>query len=109
MISYTQKEHGWAEVIISNGTTEIAFVASHLHDSRQDLVCSVVALEKYKEATVVFQDEPEGYVLHLECEDKHCHYTLHSFKGYDPTALCELVLEGNISLVSYKNDIAKIK
>ena len=109
MISYTQKEHGWAEVIISNGTTEIAFVASHLHDSRQDLVCSVVALEKYKEATVVFQDEPDGYVLHLECEDKHCHYTLHSFKGYDPTALCELVLEGNISLVSYKNDIAKIK
>ena len=60
MISYTPKEHGWAEVIISNGTAEIAFVASHLHDSRQDLVCSVVALEKYKEATVVFQDEPDG-------------------------------------------------
>ena len=109
MISYTQKEHGWAEVIISNGTTEIAFVASHLHDSRQDLVCSVVALEKYKEAIVVFQDEPDGYVLHLEREDKYCHYTLHSFKGYNPAALCELVLEGNISLVSYKNDIAKIK
>ena len=109
MIDYTPKEQGWAEVIISNGNAEIAFVASHLHDSRQDLVRSVVALEKYKEATVVFQDEPDGYVLHLECEDKHCHYTLHSFKGYDPTALCELVLEGNISLVSYKNDIAKIK
>jgi len=109
MIDYTPKEHGGLEVIISNGTTEIAFVASHLHDSRQDLVRSVVALEKYKEATVVFQDEPDGYVLHLECEDKHCHYTLHSFKGYDPTALCELVLEGNISFASYKNDIAKIK
>ena len=109
MISYTQKEHGWAEVIISNGTAEIAFVASHLHDSRQDLIRSVATLEKYKEATVVFQDEPDGYVLHLEREDKHCHYTLHSFKDYDPTALCELVLEGNISLASYKNDIAKIK
>ena len=109
MIDYTPKEQGWAEVIISNDTAEIAFVASHLHDSRQDLVRSVVALEKYKEATVVFQDEPDGYVLHLECEDKHCHYTLHSFKGYDSVALCELVLEGNISLVSYKNDIAKIK
>ena len=109
MISYTQKEHGWAEVIICNGTTEIAFVASHLHDSRQDLVCSVVALEKYKEAIVVFQDEPDGYVLHLERDNKHCYYTLHSFKNYDPTALCELVLEGNISLASYKNDIAKIK
>ena len=109
MIDYTPKEQGWAEVIISNDTAEIAFVASHLHDSRQDLVHSVVALEKYKEATIVFQDEPDGYVLHLECEDKHCHYTLHSFKGYDPVALCELVLEGNISLASYKNDIAKIK
>ena len=109
MIDYTPKEQGWAEVIISNDTAEIAFVASHLHDSRQDFVRSVVALEKYKEATVVFQDEPDGYVLHLECEDKHCHYTLHSFKGYDPIALCELVLEGNISLASYKNDIAKIK
>jgi len=109
MIDYTPKEQGWAEVIISNDTAEIAFVASHLHDSRQDLVRSVVALEKYKEGTVVFQDEPDGYVLHLECEDKHCHYTLHSFKGYAPVALCELVLEGNISLASYKNDIAKIK
>ena len=109
MISYTQKEHGWAEVIISNGTTEIAFVASHLHDSRQDLIHSVATLEKYKEATVVFQDEPDGYVLHLERDNKHCYYTLHSFKNYDPTALCELVLEGNISLASYKNDIAKIK
>ena len=109
MIDYAPKEQGWAMVTINNGTAEIAFVASHLHDSRQDLVRSVVALEKYKEATVVFQDEPDGYVLHLECEDKHCHYTLHSFKGYDSVALCELVLEGNISLVSYKNDIAKIK
>ena len=109
MIDYTPKEHGWLEVIISNGTTEIAFVASHLHDSRQDLVCSVVALEKYKEAIVVFQDEPDGYVLHLEREDKHCYYTLHSFKGYDPTVLCKLVLEGNISFASYKKDIAKIK
>ena len=109
MIDYAPKEQGWAMVTISNGTAEIAFVASHLHDSRQDLVRSVVALEKYKEATVVFQDEPDGYVLHLEREDKHCHYTLHSFKGYDQAALCELVLEGNISLVSYKNDIAKIK
>jgi len=80
-----------------------------LHDSRQDLIRSVATLEKYKEATVVFQDEPDGYVLHLEREDKHCHYTLHSFKGYDPAALCELVLEGNISFASYKNDIAKIK
>ena len=109
MISYTQKEHGWAEVIISNDTAEIVFIASHLHDSRQDLIRSVVTLEKYKEVTVVFQDEPDGYVLHLERDDKHCHYTLHSFKDYDPTALCELVLEGNISLVSYKNNIAKIK
>ena len=109
MISYTQKEHGWSEVIISNGTTEIAFVASYLNDSRQDLIRSVATLEKYKEATVVFQEEPNGYVLHLERDDKHCHYTLHSFKDYDPTALCELVLEGNISLASYKNDIAKIK
>ena len=109
MISYTQKEHGWAMVTISNDTAEIAFVASHLHDSRQDLICSVATLEKYKEATVVFQNEPDGYVLHLEREDKHCHYTLHSFKGYNPAALCELVLEGNISLVSYKKDIAKIK
>ena len=109
MISYTQKEHGWAMVTINNGTVEIAFVASHLHDSRQDLARSVATLEKYKEATVVFQDEPDGYVLHLEREDKYCHYTLHSFKGYNPAALCELVLEGNISLVSYKNDIAKIK
>ena len=109
MIDYTPKEHGWAMVTISNGTTEIAFVTSHLHDSRQDLIRSVTALENYKEATVVFQDEPDGYVLHLEREDKHYHYTLHSFKGYDPTALCELVLEGNISFASYKNDIAKIK
>ena len=109
MIDYTPKEHGWAMVTNSNGTTEIAFVASHLHDSRQDLIRSVATLEKYKEATVVFQDEPDGYVLHLEREDKYCHYTLHSFKGYNPAALCELVLEGNISLVSYKNDIAKIK
>ncbi|WP_454938561.1 hypothetical protein [Capnocytophaga gingivalis] len=60
MISYTPKEHGWAEVIISNGTAEIAFVGSHLHDSRQDLIRSVATLEKYKEATVVFQDEPDG-------------------------------------------------
>ena len=109
MISYTQKEHSWAEVIISNGTAEIAFVASHLHDSRQDLIRSVTTLEKFREATIVFQYEPDGYVLHLEREDKYCHYTLHSFKGYNPAALCELVLEGNISLVSYKNDIAKIK
>ena len=109
MISYTPKEHGWAEVIISNGTAEIAFVGSHLHDSRQDLIRSVATLENYKEAIVVFQDEPDGYVLHLEREDKHCHYTLHSFKDYDATALCELVLEGNISFASYKNDIAKIK
>ena len=109
MISYTQKEHGWAEVIISNGTTEIAFVASHLHDSRQDLIRSVATLENYKEAIVVFQDEPDGYVLHLERKDNHCHYTLHSFKDYDPTALCELVLEGNISFASYKNDIANMK
>ena len=109
MIDYTPKEHGWATVTISNGTTEIAFVASHLHDSRQDLIRSVATLEKYKEATFVFQDEPDGYVLHLERNNKHCYYTLHSFKNYDPTALCELVLEGNISLASYKNDIAKIK
>ena len=66
MIDYAPKEQGWAMVTINNGTAEIAFVASHLHDSRQDLVRSVVALEKYKEATVVFQDEPDGYVLHLE-------------------------------------------
>ena len=45
MISYTPKEHGWAEVIISNGTTEIAFVASYLNDSRQDLIRSVATLE----------------------------------------------------------------
>ena len=109
MISYTQKEHGWATIVINNDTVEIAFVASHLHDSRQDLIRSVTTLEKFKEATVVFQDEPDGYVLHLEREDKHCYYTLHSFKGYDPTALCELVLEENISFASYKNDIAKIK
>ena len=25
MIDYTPKEHGWAKVTISNGTTEIAF------------------------------------------------------------------------------------
>ena len=109
MIDYTPKEHGWATVTINNGTAEIAFVASHLHDSRQDLIRSVATLEKYKEAIVVFQDEPDGYVLHLEREDKYCHYTLHSFKGYNPAALCALVLEGNIIFASYKNDIAKIK
>ena len=54
MISYTPKEHGWAEVIISNGTAEIAFVGSHLHDSRQDLIRSVASLETYKDPTGVF-------------------------------------------------------
>ena len=48
MIDYTSKEKGWAEVIISNDSAEIAFVASHLHDSRQDLIRSVATLEKYK-------------------------------------------------------------
>ena len=66
-------------------------------------------LRKVQRSNRCFQDEPDGYVLHLERDNKHCYYTLHSFKNYDPTALCELVLEGNISLASYKNDIAKIK
>ena len=35
MIDYTPKEHGWAMVTISNGTAEIAFVASHLHDNME--------------------------------------------------------------------------
>ncbi len=59
MIDYTPKEHGWAMVTISNGIAEIAFVASHLHDSRQDLIRSVATLENYKEATVVFKTNPE--------------------------------------------------
>ena len=68
-------------VTISNGTAEIAFLASHLHDSRQDLIRSVATFKNIllssKDITTLKSNSLSLYFTILAVKSLTTHLTTH--------------------------------
>ena len=89
-------------VTISNGTAEIVFIASHLHDSRQDLIRSVATFNN-----ILLSSKD---IITLVTNFLSLYFTtLVVNTPVEAIWKVSKLLLRRYTFASYKNDIAKIK